>query len=186
VGSDVLPYVFQVTKYDPADRDQHGHYTGTEDTASDHGPVETACLQAVAAFAEDSDVDQLAIREPQLGRTVVRLAGPAHRRRHVAEAGRPVTTWMQRFWDEEAIWLAWDRSSSRRPSSSPRRAQSVTASNVAAANTRPLITRPHQTSEPARRRTGRAVRLGHARVSIVRQTGGASSWCSIAELNLFT
>jgi predicted RNA-binding protein with RPS1 domain len=67
VGSDVLPYVYQVTKYDPADRDQHGHYAGTEDPTSDHGPVETAYLQAVAAFAEDSGVDQLAIREPQLG-----------------------------------------------------------------------------------------------------------------------
>ncbi len=63
----MLPYVYQVTKYDPADRDEHGHYTGTEDTASDHGPVETAYLRAVAAFAEDSGVDRLAIREPQLG-----------------------------------------------------------------------------------------------------------------------
>ncbi|BCY10407.1 S1 RNA-binding domain-containing protein [Actinoplanes sp. L3-i22] len=66
-----LPYVYQVTKYDPADRDRHGHYTGTEDTTSDHGPVETAYLQAVAAFADDSGVEQLAIREPQ-------LAGVAH------------------------------------------------------------------------------------------------------------
>ena len=63
----MLPYVYQVTKYDPADRDQHGYYAGTEDTASDHGPVETAYLQAVAAFAADSGVDQLAIREPQIG-----------------------------------------------------------------------------------------------------------------------
>ncbi|MER7468632.1 hypothetical protein [Streptomyces sp. NPDC097981] len=52
----MLPYVYQVTKYDPADRDQHGHYAGTEDTTSDHGPVEAACLQAVAAFAEDTGV----------------------------------------------------------------------------------------------------------------------------------
>lgn len=65
--SDVLPYVYQVTKYDPADRDQHGHYTGVEPATSDHGPVETAYLQAVAAFAEEADVDQLAIREPQIG-----------------------------------------------------------------------------------------------------------------------
>ncbi|WP_086830700.1 S1 RNA-binding domain-containing protein [Streptomyces sp. NRRL B-24572] len=63
----MLPYVYQVTKYDPADRDQHGHYAGTEDTTSDHGPVEAAYLRAVAAFAEDSGVDKLAIREPQLG-----------------------------------------------------------------------------------------------------------------------
>ncbi|MDU0301921.1 MULTISPECIES: S1 RNA-binding domain-containing protein [unclassified Streptomyces] len=62
----MLPYVYRVTKYDPADRDQHGHYAGTEDTTCDHGPVEAAYLQAVATFAEDSGVEQLAIREPQL------------------------------------------------------------------------------------------------------------------------
>ncbi|WP_351222683.1 S1 RNA-binding domain-containing protein [Streptomyces sp. NPDC002133] len=66
-GSDVLPYVYQVTKYDPADRDQHGHYAGAEPATSDHGPVEAAYLQAIAAFAEDTGVDQLAIREPQIG-----------------------------------------------------------------------------------------------------------------------
>ncbi|MGI5405254.1 S1 RNA-binding domain-containing protein [Streptomyces chartreusis] len=66
-GSDVLPYVYRVTKYDPADRDQHGHYVGAEDTTNDHGPVEAAYLHAVAAFAEDTGVDRLAIREPQLG-----------------------------------------------------------------------------------------------------------------------
>ncbi|MFI6313551.1 S1 RNA-binding domain-containing protein [Nocardia fusca] len=63
----MLPYVYRVTKYDPADRDQHGHYTGAEPAISDHGPVEAAYLQAVAAFAEDSDVDRLAIREPEIG-----------------------------------------------------------------------------------------------------------------------
>ncbi|MGQ4405244.1 S1 RNA-binding domain-containing protein [Streptomyces hayashii] len=66
-GSDVLPYVYRVTKYDPADRDQHGHYAGAEPATSDHGPVEAAYLLAVAAFAEDTGVDKLAIREPQLG-----------------------------------------------------------------------------------------------------------------------
>lgn len=63
----MLPYVYQVTKYDPADRDQCGHYAGTETAASDHGPLEAAYLQAVAAFAEDTGVDRLAIREPQIG-----------------------------------------------------------------------------------------------------------------------
>ncbi|MEU0836744.1 S1 RNA-binding domain-containing protein [Streptomyces sp. NPDC005969] len=63
----MLPYVYQVTKYDPADRDQHGHYIGAEPTTSDHGPVEAAYLQAIAAFAEDTDVEQLTIREPQIG-----------------------------------------------------------------------------------------------------------------------
>ncbi|MGW1412248.1 S1 RNA-binding domain-containing protein [Streptomyces sp. NPDC002403] len=63
----MLPYVYQVTKYDPADRDPNGHYTGAEPATSDHGPVEAAYLQAVAAFAEDTGVEQLAIREPQIG-----------------------------------------------------------------------------------------------------------------------
>ncbi|MDX3524719.1 S1 RNA-binding domain-containing protein [Streptomyces scabiei] len=63
----MLPYVYQVTRYDPADRDQHGCYAGAEPAASDHGPVEAAYLRAVAAFAEDTGVDQLAVREPQLG-----------------------------------------------------------------------------------------------------------------------
>lgn len=63
----MLPYVYQVTKYDPAHRDEHGHYTGAEPATSDHGPVEAAYLQAVAAFAEETGVDQLAIREPQIG-----------------------------------------------------------------------------------------------------------------------
>ncbi|MBG6092042.1 S1 RNA-binding domain-containing protein [Actinomadura viridis] len=67
MGGDVLPYVYQVTKYDPADRDQHGHYTGDEPATSDHGPIEAAYLQAVAAFAADAGVDHLAIREPQVG-----------------------------------------------------------------------------------------------------------------------
>ncbi|MFD7491151.1 S1 RNA-binding domain-containing protein [Streptomyces sp. NPDC059832] len=63
----MLPYVHRVTKYDPADRDEQGHHAGAEPTISDHGPVEAAYLQAVAAFAEDTGVDRLAIREPQIG-----------------------------------------------------------------------------------------------------------------------
>lgn len=63
----MLPYVYRVTRYDPADRDRHGHYTGTEPSNSDHGPVEAAYLEAVAAFAEDTGVTHLAIREPQIG-----------------------------------------------------------------------------------------------------------------------
>ncbi|MFF6802069.1 S1 RNA-binding domain-containing protein [Streptomyces sp. NPDC012616] len=63
----MLPYVHRVTKYDPADRDQHGHYVGAEPATGDHGPVETAYLRAVAAFAEDTGVDRLAVREPQFG-----------------------------------------------------------------------------------------------------------------------
>jgi small subunit ribosomal protein S1 len=67
VGGDVLPYVYQVTKYDPADRDRHGHYAGAEPVTSDHGPVEAAYLRAVAAFADDAGVGQVAIREPEIG-----------------------------------------------------------------------------------------------------------------------
>ncbi|GAA4985776.1 hypothetical protein GCM10025734_09500 [Kitasatospora paranensis] len=64
---DVLPHVHRVTKYDPVHRDRHGHYTGTEPAVSDHGPVEAAYLEAVQAFAEESGVHRLAVREPQVG-----------------------------------------------------------------------------------------------------------------------
>ncbi|MEW2129837.1 RNA-binding protein [Streptomyces sp. NPDC005435] len=59
-------FVHRITKYDPADRDEHGHYTGDQDTVSDHGPVEAAYLEAVAAFARASGVDRLEIREPSV------------------------------------------------------------------------------------------------------------------------
>lgn len=61
----MLPHVYRVTKYDPADRNEHGHYIGAEDTVSDHGPVEAAYLKAAAAFAEDSGIDSLEIRDPE-------------------------------------------------------------------------------------------------------------------------
>ncbi|GAA2696724.1 MULTISPECIES: RNA-binding protein [Actinosynnema] len=60
----MLPYAYQVTKYDPADRNEHRHYQGAVDSISDHGPLEAAYLEAVAAFAEDSGVTELEIREP--------------------------------------------------------------------------------------------------------------------------
>lgn len=66
-GSEVLPFVYRVTRHNPADRDQHGHHAGTGPATSDHGPVEAACLRAVAAFAEDTGVDRLAVRGPRLG-----------------------------------------------------------------------------------------------------------------------
>ncbi|MET9896140.1 S1 RNA-binding domain-containing protein [Streptomyces sp. NPDC006465] len=62
----MLPFVHRVTKYDPADRDEHGSYIGTAEAVSDHGPVESAYLQAVAAFAEEAGIDRLAVREPQI------------------------------------------------------------------------------------------------------------------------
>ncbi|MGW6979232.1 RNA-binding protein [Streptomyces sp. NPDC054932] len=57
-------FVHRITKYDPADRDEHGYYNGAEDSVSDRGPVEAAYLAAIAAFAEASGIDRLEIREP--------------------------------------------------------------------------------------------------------------------------
>jgi hypothetical protein len=59
-------HVWRVTKYDPAHRDERGHYIGGEGTDSDHGPIEAAYLDAVAAFAEDTGVDRFQIREPSV------------------------------------------------------------------------------------------------------------------------
>ncbi|MFD1938267.1 MULTISPECIES: RNA-binding protein [Nonomuraea] len=59
-------HVYQVTKYDPVDRDEHGHYVGPEDVHDDHGPVEAAYLAAVAAFAQETGVTHLAIRDPEV------------------------------------------------------------------------------------------------------------------------
>ncbi|MFD4023292.1 S1 RNA-binding domain-containing protein [Streptomyces sp. NPDC058576] len=59
-------YVYRITKYDPVHRDDHGRYTGPEDTVSDRGTVEAAYLRAVAAFAEDSGIDRPVVREPQV------------------------------------------------------------------------------------------------------------------------
>ena len=58
-----LPYVYRITKHDPADRDERWHYADSEDIC-DHGEVEAADLQAVAAVTGETDIDQLAIREP--------------------------------------------------------------------------------------------------------------------------
>ncbi|MFF9158591.1 S1 RNA-binding domain-containing protein [Streptomyces sp. NPDC014846] len=60
------PFVYRITKYNPAHRDERGHYTGAEDTVSDHGPVEEAYLAAVTSFTEAAGVDHLEIREPQI------------------------------------------------------------------------------------------------------------------------
>ncbi|MEV1023158.1 RNA-binding protein [Streptomyces sp. NPDC050264] len=59
-------FVHQITKYDPADADERGNYVGPEDTVSDHGPVEAAYLEAIAAFARSSGIDRLEIREPEV------------------------------------------------------------------------------------------------------------------------
>jgi len=61
-----LPYVHRVTKFDPADRDELGRYTGPEDIVGDCAEVEAAYLRAVEAFAAEAGVDLLSVREPQL------------------------------------------------------------------------------------------------------------------------
>ncbi|MCE7079796.1 S1 RNA-binding domain-containing protein [Streptomyces sp. ST2-7A] len=63
-------HVHRVTRYDPADRDEHGHWIGPEDTVSDHGPVEAAYLRAVGLFAAHAGVDHLVVREPSVSPTV--------------------------------------------------------------------------------------------------------------------
>ncbi|GAA2286055.1 hypothetical protein GCM10010415_65470 [Streptomyces atrovirens] len=59
-------FVHRITKYDPADRDEHGSYQGAEEAVSDHGPVEAAYLEAISAFAEAAGIDRLEIREPSV------------------------------------------------------------------------------------------------------------------------
>ncbi|MFD7779988.1 hypothetical protein [Streptomyces sp. NPDC059753] len=59
-------FAHQITKYDPADRDEHGYYAGAEDTVSDHGPVEAAYLESITAFARETGIDTLVIREPEV------------------------------------------------------------------------------------------------------------------------
>ncbi|MEF9886896.1 RNA-binding protein [Streptomyces sp. P9-A4] len=66
-GGVQLPYVHRVSKYDPVELDVHGHYTGAEDTISDHGEVEAAYLQA---FAADAGIDRLSVREPEVSSLV--------------------------------------------------------------------------------------------------------------------
>ncbi|MGW6309843.1 hypothetical protein ACWFRQ_35935 [Streptomyces niveus] len=70
-------FVHRITKYDPADRDDHSSYQGAEETVSDHGPVEAAYLEAVSAFAEAAGVDRLEIREPSVAGLVHFGAQPA-------------------------------------------------------------------------------------------------------------
>ncbi|MEU9748396.1 RNA-binding protein [Streptomyces niveus] len=70
-------FAHRITKYNPADRDEHGGYDGAEDTVSDHGPVEASYLEAIAAFARDSGIDRLEIREPEVtGRVNFGLEAP--------------------------------------------------------------------------------------------------------------
>ncbi|WP_327586163.1 RNA-binding protein [Nonomuraea sp. NBC_00507] len=62
--TDIRLHVYRVTKYDPADRNEKGYYIGAENEYSDHGPVEAAYLASVAAFAEETGITHLTIRDP--------------------------------------------------------------------------------------------------------------------------
>lgn len=66
-----LPYVYKVTKYNPTDWNEDGRYVGPEVETSDHGPKEAAYLAAAVAFAEESGIAEVSIREPQ-------VAGPVN------------------------------------------------------------------------------------------------------------
>ncbi|GGU93294.1 small subunit ribosomal protein S1 [Streptomyces cavourensis] len=62
----VPTYVYRLSMYDPAHRDEHRSTTGPEGTVGDYGEVEAACLRAVEAFARESGIGQLAVREPEV------------------------------------------------------------------------------------------------------------------------
>lgn len=70
-------FVHRITKYDPADRDEHGTYQGAQEAVSDHGPVEAAYLEAISAFAQAAGIDRLEIREPSVAGHVHLGAQPA-------------------------------------------------------------------------------------------------------------
>lgn len=70
-------FVHRITKYDPADPDEHGSYRGAEEAVSDHEPVEAGYLEAISAFAEAAGIDRLEIREPSVAGFVHLGAQPA-------------------------------------------------------------------------------------------------------------
>lgn len=59
-------HVFRVSKYASEHFGERG-YEGPEPPRSDHGPVEAAYLASVEAFATDTGVTELTIREPEVG-----------------------------------------------------------------------------------------------------------------------
>ncbi|GAA3905824.1 hypothetical protein [Streptomyces lannensis] len=88
-------FVHRITKYDPADPDEHGSYRGAEEAVSDHGPVDAAYLEAISAFTEAAGIDRLEIREPSVAGLVHLGAQPAVEGHVSAGSSRltsPVTT----------------------------------------------------------------------------------------------
>ncbi|MFB9368317.1 RNA-binding protein [Kitasatospora sp. NPDC001664] len=67
--------VHRVTKYDPADRNEHGWYEGPLDIDCDEGPIEAAYLESAAAFARAAGVERLTVRDPG-GITIDDWTGP--------------------------------------------------------------------------------------------------------------
>ncbi|MDN3024792.1 hypothetical protein [Streptomyces sp. S.PB5] len=65
-------HVYRVTKYNPADRDGHGHYTGPEDTVSDHGEVEAARTRELGLFPERLDASPYAFETEEEDQAVER------------------------------------------------------------------------------------------------------------------
>ncbi|GAA1306667.1 hypothetical protein [Saccharothrix xinjiangensis] len=66
-----------MTKHDPADRDEHGRSRGPGDAVGDRGPVEAAYLDALAAFARESGVEELTVRDAEVHGLVPSDAEPA-------------------------------------------------------------------------------------------------------------
>ncbi|MGW4206574.1 RNA-binding protein [Lentzea sp. NPDC004789] len=60
-------HVFKVTKYDPAHFGERGYF-GPLESRSDRGPLEAAYLAAVEAFALDTGVTELTVREPEISK----------------------------------------------------------------------------------------------------------------------
>lgn len=72
-----LTCAYRISRYDPRDRDENGHYTGTEPEDSDHGPVEDAHVAAVAALLGALGVTSLTVeRAERVGRERTGMPGP--------------------------------------------------------------------------------------------------------------
>jgi small subunit ribosomal protein S1 len=72
-----VSFAYRITRYDPEDRDEHGHYAGTEPDESDHGPVEDAYVAAVALLLDTVGVTSLVVDGAERGgRSRTGMPGP--------------------------------------------------------------------------------------------------------------
>ncbi|MFE7482274.1 RNA-binding protein [Streptomyces sp. NPDC057552] len=167
-------FVHRITKYDPADRDEHGHYTGTEDTAGDCGPVEAAYLAAVSAFAEESGVDRLEIRDPEVRGFVHFGAEP------------PVAVTVHVGWDQY-VYVGSDRSCAGAVARTRELGlfpEPLTASPYAAESDEAEVTEPADAGFWTRVRTALASR--HALLLEENHVRNAARWHRITPENLDT